>query len=54
MGSIADTPDILTAPIYKRVGHLFQGRYKGILIDKDNYLIELSRYVHLTLSGQMQ
>ena len=32
---------------YKRAGHLFQGRYKGILIDKDNYLIELSRYVHL-------
>ena len=32
---------------YRRAGHLFQGRYKGILIDKDNYLIELSRYVHL-------
>lgn len=32
---------------YKRTGHLFQGRYKAILVDKDNYLIELSRYVHL-------
>ncbi len=32
---------------YGRVGHLFQGRYKGILIDKDNYLLQLSRYVHL-------
>lgn len=32
---------------YKRAGHLFQGRYKGILIDRENYLIELSRYVHL-------
>lgn len=32
---------------YKRTGHLFQGRYKAILVDKDNYLIELTRYVHL-------
>lgn len=32
---------------YKRFGHLFQGRYKGILVDKDNYLVGLSRYVHL-------
>lgn len=32
---------------YGRAGHLFQGRYKGILIDKDAYLLELSRYVHL-------
>ena len=31
----------------KRSGHLFQGRYKAILVDKDNYLLELSRYVHL-------
>ncbi|SPF44950.1 transposase (fragment) [Syntrophobacter sp. SbD1] len=31
----------------KRNGHLFQGRYKAILVDKDNYLLELSRYVHL-------
>jgi REP element-mobilizing transposase RayT len=32
---------------YGRSGHLFQGRYKGIIIDKDSYLIPLSRYVHL-------
>jgi len=32
---------------YGRNGHLFQGRYKGIIIDKDSYLIPLSRYVHL-------
>jgi len=32
---------------HRRVGHLFQGRYKAILIDQDNYLLELSRYVHL-------
>jgi len=32
---------------YKRSGHLFQGRYKAIIVDKENYLLELSRYVHL-------
>jgi REP element-mobilizing transposase RayT len=31
----------------KRYGHLLQGRFKAILIDKDSYLLELSRYVHL-------
>ena len=31
----------------KRSGHLFQGRYKAILVEKDNYLLELSRYLHL-------
>jgi len=30
-----------------RSGHLFQGRFKGILIDKDAYCKELSRYIHL-------
>ncbi len=29
------------------VGHVFQGRYKAILVQKDNYLLELSRYVVL-------
>jgi len=32
---------------HRRVGHLFQGRYKAILVDKESYLLELSRYVHL-------
>ncbi len=32
---------------HDRVGHVFQGRYKGILVEKDNYLLELSRYVVL-------
>jgi hypothetical protein len=32
---------------YDRVGHLFQGRYKAILVDKDAYLLELIRYIHL-------
>ena len=30
---------------YGRVGHLFQGRFKSILVDKSAYLLELSRYV---------
>ncbi len=30
-----------------RIGHLFQGRYKAILIDADAYLLELIRYIHL-------
>jgi len=31
----------------QRIGHLFQGRYKAILIDADTYLLELVRYIHL-------
>lgn len=31
----------------KHVGHLFQGRYKAILVDADPYALELSRYIHL-------
>jgi putative transposase len=29
------------------VGHVFQGRYKGILVQRDAYLLELTRYVVL-------
>ncbi len=29
-----------------RMGHLFQGRYKALLVDSDNYLLELVRYIH--------
>lgn len=32
---------------YRKVGHLFQGRYKAILCDRDPYLLELVRYIHL-------
>ncbi|UCF71237.1 MAG: transposase [candidate division WOR-3 bacterium] len=32
---------------HDRYGHLFQGRYKAIVIDADNYLLEVSRYIHL-------
>jgi putative transposase len=31
----------------RRVGHLFQGRYKAIIVEKDNYLLSLCRYVVL-------
>lgn len=31
----------------KRSGHLFQGRYKAILVEADEYAVELSRYIHL-------
>ena len=33
--------------IHKSVGHVFQGRYKAILVERDNYLLELARYVVL-------
>jgi REP element-mobilizing transposase RayT len=31
----------------QRPGHLFQGRFKSILVDADEYLKPLSRYIHL-------
>ena len=31
----------------RRAGHLFQGRYKAILVEADEYATELSRYIHL-------
>ena len=32
---------------HKRVGHLFQNRYKSIVVEEDLYLLELVRYLHL-------
>src|SRR6201988_767272 len=32
---------------HHKVGHLFEGRYKAILCDRDGYLLELVRYIHL-------
>lgn len=32
---------------HRRVGHVFQGRYKAILVDKNCYLLELARYIVL-------
>jgi len=32
---------------HRRTGHVFQGRYKAILVERDAYLLELARYVVL-------
>lgn len=32
---------------HKRCGHLFQGRYKAIMVEKEAYLLELCRYIVL-------
>jgi REP element-mobilizing transposase RayT len=32
---------------HKRVGHLYQGRYRSILVEKASYLGMVSRYIHL-------
>ena len=32
---------------HKRSGHLFQGRYKAILVDRESYFLELARYIVL-------
>jgi len=32
---------------HQRVGHLYQGRYKSFLVEKDSYLAAVSRYIHL-------
>jgi hypothetical protein len=33
--------------LHNRVGHVFQGRYKAILVEKQSYLLELARYIVL-------
>ena len=32
---------------HRKVGHVFQGRYKAIICDRDEYLLQLTRYIHL-------
>ncbi|MFH1259209.1 MAG: transposase [Elusimicrobiota bacterium] len=32
---------------YKRAGHLFQNRYKSIIVEEEAYLLDLVRYIHL-------
>jgi REP element-mobilizing transposase RayT len=32
---------------HKRVGHLFQNRYKSIVCEENVYFVELVRYIHL-------
>jgi len=32
---------------HHRVGHVFQGRYQSILVQKENHWLELARYIVL-------
>ncbi len=32
---------------HSRTGHVFEQRYKALVVDKDNYLLQVSRYIHL-------
>ena len=32
---------------HRKTGHVFEGRYKAILCQKDQYLLQLIRYIHL-------
>jgi len=32
---------------HRRVGHVFQGRFKSIIVEKESYLLELARYIVL-------
>jgi putative transposase len=32
---------------HKKSGHVFQGRYKAVMVDGDVYLLELAAYIHL-------
>ena len=49
-GGMRQLNGIYTQQVNRRhglVGHLFQGRFKTILVERDAYLLELSRYVVL-------
>jgi len=32
---------------HRRSGHVFEQRYRGFVVGKDNYLLAVSRYIHL-------
>jgi len=32
---------------HERVGHVFQGRFKGVLVESQGHWLEVSRYIHL-------
>jgi len=36
---------------HQHTGHVFEQRYKAFLIDKNNYLLQVSRYIHLNPVG---
>lgn len=35
----------------KRTGPLFHGRFKAVIVDRDAYLVDLVRYIHLNQPG---
>jgi REP-associated tyrosine transposase len=43
LGSYATTFNL----IHRRAGHLFQGRFKSVLVEEETHLLELVRYIHL-------
>jgi hypothetical protein len=43
LGPYATTFNLL----HHRAGHLFQGRFKNVLVEEEAYLLELVRYIHL-------
>ena len=49
MKSINTSYAIYFNRVYKRCGHLFQDRFRSELIEDDNYLLEVSRYIHNNL-----
>lgn len=36
---------------HRHTGHVFEQRYKAFLVDRDNYLLQVSRYIHLNPVG---
>lgn len=38
---------------HERVGHVFQGRYKALVVERDSYGSEVSRYIHLNPARAM-
>ena len=43
-------PNAVLVRRHHRSGHLFQGRYKSIIIENDAYLLQLSFYIHSGLA----
>lgn len=48
MGSVLTGYTVYFNRRHNRVGHLMQGRYGAQLVEGDEYLLRLSRYIHLT------
>ena len=42
-----EVPGGLYHVAYGRVGHVFQGRFKAVVVQRESYLLELTRYVVL-------